>query len=148
MKTHDEKGWFKGLLNEFKDDVDFIVEGKIIDVTEKIVARMEEMNISRKELADRLNVSKAYITKMLRGNINFTLKSLVALGKALDCEMQFDFSPKGSSRYVFYYHVNQQIKTTNDKTNQRSPERKGFNSKESNKFINIMGDINVGPIAA
>lgn len=148
MKTHDERKWFKDLLDEFKDDVDFISEGKIIDITEKIVARMEEINITRKQLAERLNVSKAYITKMLRGNINFTLKTLVALGKVLDCDMQIDFSPKGSSRYVFHCHVNQQMKITNDTIEKHQPVNKSFNQDVSIKSQDMKGEINVGAFAA
>ena len=40
---------------------------------------MEANGVSRGELARRLEVSPAYITKVLRGNVNFTLDSMVRL---------------------------------------------------------------------
>jgi plasmid maintenance system antidote protein VapI len=43
---------------------------------------MQANNISRKELAKHLGTSPAYITKILRGDINFTVDSMVRLAKA------------------------------------------------------------------
>ena len=98
MKTHDRAEWFKTLQDKYRLDPEYIAEGKIIDITEKIVARMEELRINRAELAARLNVSKAYITKLLRGDVNFTLKSLITLAAALDADISIDFLPHSGSR--------------------------------------------------
>jgi len=70
MKT--EK-WFSKLLDKYKEDLEFRTEEIILDFTEKIVTMMEKKNISRAELARRLNVSKAFVTKMLNGNPNLTI---------------------------------------------------------------------------
>jgi len=98
VKTHDRAGWFKTLHDKYQHDPEYIAEGKILDITEKIVARMEELCISRADLAARLNVSKAYITKLLRGDVNFTLKTLIALAAALEADIAIDFMPHSGSR--------------------------------------------------
>lgn len=44
---------------------------------------MKEKEISRAELARRIGTSRAYITKLLGGNANFTLMTMVKLAMAL-----------------------------------------------------------------
>lgn len=79
--------WFKGQLEKFKNDIDFKTEGVILELTEKIVEIMERNKVSRTELANRLNVSNAYITKLLNGNPNLTIKSLVSIASALSRDL-------------------------------------------------------------
>lgn len=52
-------------------------------MTESLVAAMEARGISKSELADRLGTSRAYITKLLNGDVYFTLETLVRLSAAL-----------------------------------------------------------------
>jgi transcriptional regulator with XRE-family HTH domain len=82
--------WFKEKLEEFKDDPEFIAEGIILKLNEKIVIKMEELNITRAELARRLGVTKPFITKLLNGNHNLTVKTMVSIAKALECELMLD----------------------------------------------------------
>jgi transcriptional regulator with XRE-family HTH domain len=49
----------------------------------ELADRMEKLDITRAELARRLNTSPAYVTKVLGGNANFTLASMVKLAMAL-----------------------------------------------------------------
>src|SRR6185295_5768392 len=44
---------------------------------------MEEQHVSRAELARRIGTSRAYITKLLGGDANFTLMTMVKLAMAL-----------------------------------------------------------------
>lgn len=79
--------WFKRRLEEFKDDIDFKTEGVILDLTEKIVKIMNRNGISRADLADRMHVSRPFITKILNGYPNMTLKTMVSIADALACEL-------------------------------------------------------------
>lgn len=45
---------------------------------------MEREGLNRKQLADQLSVSKGYISQILNGNCNFTLKKIVELALAID----------------------------------------------------------------
>jgi hypothetical protein len=55
---------------------------------------MEKKKISRAMLSQLLDVSPAYMTKCLRGNTNFTLKTLLAFGDALDLDLEVKFGDK------------------------------------------------------
>lgn len=94
--------WFKDYLEKFEDDVEFITEKVIIEFTEKIVDRMEKLNLSRTELAKKLGVSKAFITKILNGNPNLTVKTMVSLAKALECKLDIDLCPEGFETRKFF----------------------------------------------
>jgi len=54
------------------------------EFTIDLLRLMEEKKVSRAELARRIGSSRAYITKLLGGNANFTLMTMVKLAMALD----------------------------------------------------------------
>jgi len=89
------QAWYKEKLKAFRDDVDFRTETAILDFTEKIVDKMRKTGMSRTELADKLGVSKPFITKLLNGNPNMTIRTMVAISHALDCELSMEICPKG-----------------------------------------------------
>ena len=86
--------WLKNKIELFKDDFDFRLETFILDITEDICKRMKQKNINRSELADLLNVSPPAVTKILNGNSNFTLKTLLSLADALGQELKINFTEK------------------------------------------------------
>ena len=51
-------------------------ERLLVDATELLSTVMETTGTKRAELAQRLGKSKAYVTQILRGNQNLTLKTL------------------------------------------------------------------------
>ena len=62
----------------------------IMQVTERICELMERNSVSRSELADRLGTTKGYITQLLDGRANMTLRKLadvcMALGMAAELQ--------------------------------------------------------------
>jgi transcriptional regulator with XRE-family HTH domain len=58
-------------------------ERLILDATETIVGLLEEQGVSRQELAKRLGKSKGFVSQLLSGERNMTLRSLADLGHAL-----------------------------------------------------------------
>ena len=88
------KDWFKNKLDSFKDDFEFRLESLILNVTENISKRMVDKNINRSELAELLNVSRPAVTKILNGNSNFTLKTLLSLSDALELDLKVEFKEK------------------------------------------------------
>ena len=62
-------------------------EKTILDATELICGIMEEHGVSRTELAHRIGKSKAYVSQLLDGKTNMTLRTLadilVALGRGV-----------------------------------------------------------------
>ena len=89
---------FADLYREAEKHDDYWVAGLIHDFTEALARRMEEQGVSRAELARRLGTSQAYVTKVLRGNVNFTLATLVKLARAVEAEVRLDLcTPAGRS---------------------------------------------------
>ena len=60
--------WFEHAQNELYDEV---------------VQYLEREQISRTQLAKKLNVSKSYVSQILNGHFNYTLKRLIELGLAI-----------------------------------------------------------------
>lgn len=87
--------WITQYIEKNQYTVDYQTELAIIELNEKIVAKMAEKKVSRVELAKRLGVSKAFITKLLNGNPNMTIKTINSLALALDCQLYLDLYPKG-----------------------------------------------------
>lgn len=68
-----------------KDDYERLLaqERLILDATEAIVGLLEEQGVSRQELARRLGKSKGFVSQLLSGERNMTLRTLADLGYAL-----------------------------------------------------------------
>jgi len=58
-------------------------ERLILHVTEVVVGLMHETNVSRQDLATRLGKSKGFVSQLLSGERNMTLRTLADLGHAL-----------------------------------------------------------------
>ena len=99
------ENWLKKKVEEFKDDFEFRLEYIILSITEKISKTMKKKNMSRSQLADRLNVSPPAVTKILNGSSNFTLKTLLSISDALNMEMVIDFHPKDHEEFSFDYEA-------------------------------------------
>ena len=89
-----EQNWLKNKLEELKDDFEFSLEGFILRLTEDICKRMEQKNMNRTDLAQRLNVSRPTVTKILNGRSSFTLRTLVSIADALEYELEINFVEK------------------------------------------------------
>jgi transcriptional regulator with XRE-family HTH domain len=68
------------LLEEYLEDPEFAKllaqEDLILEVTETLCELLEREKISRKELADRLGKSKGFISQLLNGGRNLTLRTV------------------------------------------------------------------------
>lgn len=68
-------------------------EGASIRFTEDLVAFMKTSGLTRTALAEKIGSSPAYVTKILRGETNFTLDSMVKIATALGCELTINLRP-------------------------------------------------------
>jgi len=92
-------GWFRALLKEYEGDFDFRLERLVLDLTEQIAKAMHEKGMSRADLAHRLDVSPATVTRILRGNSDFKLRTLLAIADALRKELKIGFvEPRANRR--------------------------------------------------
>jgi transcriptional regulator with XRE-family HTH domain len=94
---------FERLLEEFRNDPDFVAEQLVLIVGEAMVECMGFRGMRRADLAKQMGVSKAYITKLLNGKPNVTLRTLahvaVALGANVDLTMR---CPETSAAWAGY----------------------------------------------
>jgi transcriptional regulator with XRE-family HTH domain len=80
---------FAELYESMKDTLEYQIEELSLAFTESVLLRMEELDdMSGKTLAERMEVSEAYVSKLLKGKNNFTLETLVKLARALDCRIE------------------------------------------------------------
>jgi len=78
------------MLREREDDFDFKLEQLVLGLTEQIAKAMHEEGITRADLARRLNVNPAAITRILRGDSSFRLRTLLAIADALGRRLKVD----------------------------------------------------------
>jgi transcriptional regulator with XRE-family HTH domain len=68
------------ILDEYLEDEEFrrlfAQEDLILEVTETICELLENEKISRKELADRLGKTKGFVSQLLNGGRNLTLRTV------------------------------------------------------------------------
>ncbi len=68
-------------------------ERLIVAVTEALWEELERAGVRRADLADRLGVSKAYVTQALNGGQNLTLRTLADFAWALDAVVRVQLYP-------------------------------------------------------
>ena len=78
---------FRQFAREAESSVDYWASGPITDFIEDVWRLMEEQKVSRAELARRLGTSRAYVTKLLGGNANFTLQTMAKVAMALGSQV-------------------------------------------------------------
>jgi len=78
---------FSALYQEAERHQDYWIAGAILAFTESVVREMARQGLTRTALAERLGATPAYVTKILRGRVNFTLATMVRLSRALGAEL-------------------------------------------------------------
>ncbi len=96
------KRWLKEKINKYQNTEEYILEKQILRITEQISIRLKELKWAKKDLASKMNVSQAFITKLLNGNNNYTLKTLFKLSKLLDLELNVNFCKVEDEEPIWY----------------------------------------------
>lgn len=109
----------RNLLDEYKHDEDFIYEGLILDLSYNLKKIMEEKGITKKQLAQRMGVSPAYITKIFRGT-NISLKTVAKVLAALKVDARIELkTDKLNKNYDEAMHINYLVPTIKKTINHR-----------------------------
>lgn len=91
-----KKDYIDIYLEKMDKNPEFQYELLSANILGEVFRIMDERNITKAELAEKLSVSRAYITKIFNGYTNFTLKSLGNLMAALDIDIDMKFKDKNS----------------------------------------------------
>ncbi len=83
--------WFDEILEESRYTEEFQLENLLYILTEEFHRRLKETGLTQRELARRLNVSDAYVSKLLSGKANMSLKTLIKLSTALGLQVEITF---------------------------------------------------------
>lgn len=90
---------FAELFHRLAESEDYLIDALKVEIAEQIYAAMEQQNVKKAELARRLGTSRAYVTKLLQGNVNFTIDSLVKVARVLDCQLDIQLAYKHLERH-------------------------------------------------
>jgi transcriptional regulator with XRE-family HTH domain len=69
------------------------IESLVAESSEVIASLMAEQNVSKAALARRLNKSRAWVTQLLSGNANMTVRTLAEVAHVLDAEVKLHAQP-------------------------------------------------------
>jgi transcriptional regulator with XRE-family HTH domain len=87
---------FAALFEAAERHDEYWTERAIIKFTEDLSLWMESKKISQADLAAAMGVSQPYISKILKGNVNFTLATMTKLARVLGAEVHVRLAPIGS----------------------------------------------------
>ena len=89
---------YKDVKKRFLADPEFRKEyetlGPEFELIESIIKRRAELEMTQKELADKLGTGQAVISRLESGNANPTLASLAEIAEALDADLHIELKPK------------------------------------------------------
>jgi antitoxin component HigA of HigAB toxin-antitoxin module len=96
-------------LNPHSEEAKFYLQEKLIlEVTNHIAELMEKYKVRKSDLAQRLGKSKGYVTQLLNGNANMTLRTISDVFWALDSALEVnsvEFKVPSSSNYKIGFGV-------------------------------------------
>jgi transcriptional regulator with XRE-family HTH domain len=95
---------FEELFEEAKKHDSYWVADAIYTFTEDLHDLAEQEDISRAELARRMDVSPAYITKIFRGDVNFTIETMVKLARRVGARLHLHLIPEGMEANKFNWN--------------------------------------------
>lgn len=90
---------FSALLGRLENSEAYELDALKVELCEQIYLIMEQEEVTKAELARRLQTSRAYITKLLQGSANFTLESLVKVAKALECKVSVNLRYRAGEEF-------------------------------------------------
>ena len=67
------------------------------DFVESLSARMEDLSRSAAQLAEAIGASLPYVSKLLRGEENLTIRSMAKLARATKSVVRIHLAPDGTS---------------------------------------------------
>lgn len=79
--------------SELKRTPEYWLETIQNEIFRQVKKYMEENKLNQTQLANKLGVSKGYISQILNGNFNFTLKKLIELSIAIGVVPDLKFKP-------------------------------------------------------
>lgn len=80
-------GLFSKLVKEAVNSEDYDFEKLAYSFARSIISCLKNKNLSQKDLARKLKVSEAWVSKVLSGDSNLTFKTMIKIARSLDCKV-------------------------------------------------------------
>src|ERR1043166_4065927 len=88
------------VLSKARRSVNYLTEKCVLQYTGEIDRLIESRQVTRAELGRRIGTSPAYVTKVLRGDTNLTVKTMVSLADALGAKVEIIVLDRSEERRV------------------------------------------------
>lgn len=85
---------FDELWTEIEKEEEYAAEKAKLSFVSELEKLIQKRGITRKEYAEKLGKSQPYVSKVFRGEENFTIKTMTTLLKALDGKLSIHATPK------------------------------------------------------
>jgi transcriptional regulator with XRE-family HTH domain len=85
---------FRTLIESAKQRNSYWFETAKLDFSIELNRLFKRTGMTQAELATKIDSSPAYITKIFRGDTNFTIETMVKLAIAVDGELHIQITPK------------------------------------------------------
>ena len=93
------RSWLEEKLEQYEGHPDLVTHQILLDITEQVASQMLAQGVKKRDLAERLGVSRSYVTRVLEGTPNLTVRSLVRVSLALDCDLRIELRPRANVRW-------------------------------------------------
>ena len=79
---------------QYDNDPDFVAEGMAIKIVEDALRIMKQKGLTRSDLANKMGVPRAQVSRLLNAPPNLTLRSIARLAVALGVKPNLHFLPR------------------------------------------------------
>ena len=87
---------FEQFFDQSEQRPGYWVELAKLDFTREVFDRMKALDVSKSQLAAKLEAQPGLVTRLLSGRNNFELTTMVRIARALDCEFRCHLQPSGT----------------------------------------------------
>jgi transcriptional regulator with XRE-family HTH domain len=82
--------WFEQALERYSGTPEYLAERIKYQITERIVEELLAQELPRAELAKKMGVSPAFISRLLNGSPNLTIQTWARMAHALDLDVDVE----------------------------------------------------------
>jgi len=105
---------FEEMFSQAEARPEYWAERARLEFTREVLSKMHCDNVSRTELASRLDVQPGMVTRLLGGRNNFEIATMVRIALALNCRLRTHLEPSGS-KTLWFDVVNAENRHQNEK---------------------------------
>lgn len=96
---------FRDLFADVEKRDSYWSEKAITEFSVELYQLMRRRGLSKKDFAEKTGKSQAYITKVFKGNANFTIQTMVKLTRALGGNLSLHVTPKEEKNPTWFRAV-------------------------------------------